>query len=184
MSNNTGHLRICTFNVNGLRAADKRPAIFKKLRDERYDLSFLQETHCTPEVQTIWQAEWGGNIIFSNGVSNSRGVAILFGRGLDYKCVKKLIDVHGRYIVVHIIKEGIDYLLCNIYAPTQGHEIDQLSTLNQIMEAFQEFETENYLVGGDFNEVLDPKIDRKKLRSNSIKNGKVQISDIRIYGTM
>ena len=113
---------------------------------------------------------WGYN--FSNGVSNSRGVAILFSRGLDYKCVKKLIDVHGRYIVVHIIMEGIDYLLCNIYAPTQCHEIDQLSTLNQIIETFQEFETENYLVGGDFNEILDPKIDRKNSGAIQSKMGR------------
>ena len=125
------------------------------------NIIFLQDTHCTPDIQRIWRSEWGGDIIFANGASNSRGVAILFDRNLKYECLQKVIDVQGRYIVAHVIIDGIEYLLCNIYAPTQGNEMDQLLTLTQILEELKEIETENFIVGGDFNEVLDPATDRK-----------------------
>lgn len=75
----------CTFNVNGIQGYLKRRKIFGILKDHKIDIALLQECHSTPENELVWQNEFGGNIFFSHGSSESRGVAILFRRGLVYK---------------------------------------------------------------------------------------------------
>lgn len=79
------HLKLLSFNVNGLRSSSKRRAIFKSLRITDADIIYLQETHSTPQDQKIWASEWGGRVLFSHGLSNSRGVAILFKRAYNPK---------------------------------------------------------------------------------------------------
>ena len=84
MNSNCMNLHLCTFNVNGLCMRDKLRAIYQKLRDSLYDIIFIQETHCTVDIQHIWKSEWRGDAIFANGTSNSRGVAILFSKNLQH----------------------------------------------------------------------------------------------------
>ena len=44
--------------------------------------------------------QWGkSNSIFSNYKSNARGVAILFGKDIDYKIHTKITDDNGNYII-------------------------------------------------------------------------------------
>lgn len=62
-----------SLNVNGIQSAPKRRAIFSMLRNGGYDFAFLQDSHCTSELEMLWQTEWGGAMYCSNGRSNSRG---------------------------------------------------------------------------------------------------------------
>lgn len=73
---------ITTLNSNGMRLAPKRRALFANLRRIKADFYMLQETHSTQGEEITWRAEWGGHAVFSHGRSNSRGVAILFDRGI------------------------------------------------------------------------------------------------------
>ena len=66
-----------SFNVRGLSGETKRIAIFKWLKTSKGNIHFLQETHSTTKCVKSWEREWDGEIIFSHGASNSRGVAIL-----------------------------------------------------------------------------------------------------------
>ena len=172
MTESPCNIDLCSFNVNGLRVQEKRRAIFKKLKEESYNIVFLQETHCTAEVEKIWRAEWGGELMCSNGSSASKGVAILFKRGFPYKCLNKVIDIQGRYIIAHIEIEETEYLLCNLYAPTQNYEPEQMAVLDEISEKLGEFEIDNLIVGGDFNEVSDPELDRRRAKQMVTGNTK------------
>jgi hypothetical protein len=78
-------------------------------------ISFLQETHSTDEIENSWKQMFNGEIIFSHGSSNSRGVAILFGNKLEYKILETLTDELGRFIIVKCRIEGNDILLINTY---------------------------------------------------------------------
>ena len=73
----TGNLKIVSLNVRGLQKKKKRTSIFNWCRKSKPDLILLQETHSTKDVEIKWQHEWGGNILYSHGLNNSRGVAIL-----------------------------------------------------------------------------------------------------------
>ena len=68
---------IVSLNVRGIRDQVKRRSIFSYLKDQKASFYFLQETFSETSDETIWKKEWGGNIIFSHGSRQSRGVCIL-----------------------------------------------------------------------------------------------------------
>lgn len=147
----TLNLRMATLNVNGIRHTPKRRAIFQDLRTTRSDVIFLQETHSSLNDYKIWKSEWGGEAIFSHGRSNSRGVAFLFARGLDFKLLFQMADLEGRYLIIKIEIEGRTATLINIYAPTQNFPAEQIQLIDKIEECLSDFEIQNAFMAGDLN---------------------------------
>ena len=90
---------ILSLNTRGLVNDKKRRIIFKMCRD-RADIVFLQETHSVVGNEQIWSSEWGNKIIFSHGNSESRGVCIMYKKGLDIHIKQQFLDPNGRYIVL------------------------------------------------------------------------------------
>ena len=151
-------LKLVSLNVKGISNFHKRKTIYTWCRKKNADFSFLQETHSKEEVETQWKNEWGAEIIMSHGCSNSRGVAILIKKGVDYTPHSKIIDPLGRYIILKAeIKDKI-YVLINIYAPNKDKDsfkffADLLAKLkNENLD-----EEENSIVRGDFNGCLENK---------------------------
>ena len=69
-------IKIQSRNVSGLRDSNKRKKLFLLMKTLNQDMFMLQETHSTVDTEKLWLDEWGGEIIFSHGTSNSKGVAI------------------------------------------------------------------------------------------------------------
>jgi len=124
-------------------------------------ITFLQETHCTRELENTWKQEWGGDIVFSHGSSNSKGVAILLPKQADYTILNKEVDNDGRFIIIEIKYENEIYVLINIYAPTQNHENEQIHVINKIRDSLAPYEGGNIILGGDLNLALNPLKDKK-----------------------
>ena len=124
-------------------------------------ITFLQETHCTRELENTWKQEWGADIIFSYGSSNSKGVAILLPKQADYTILNKEVDNDGRFIIIEIKYENEIYVLINIYAPTQNHENEQIHVINKIRDSLAPYEGGNIILGGDLNLALNPLKDKK-----------------------
>ena len=133
----------------------------------------LQETHSTPDCEKLWKNEWGSNIIFSHGASNSRGVAILFPRHIDYTIVNSILHEHGRYIILELEIIGTQICLLNLYAPTMDSEKEQINLIDEIMAIMESYNEGSLICGGDFNVCLHPELDKygtdKKLRTNYSK---------------
>jgi len=104
----------------------------------------------------------GAEIIMSHGSSNSRGVAILINKGVDYTPHSKITDPLGRYIILKAeIKEKI-YVLINIYAPSKDKESFKFfSDLLAMLKNENLDEEENIIIGGDFNCPLNTILDKK-----------------------
>ena len=77
-------LNVLSFNVRGLRLETKRISIFQYLIRKKIDICFLQETHSTERDENIWRNEWGGEVKYSHGTSQARGVMILVKPGFDF----------------------------------------------------------------------------------------------------
>ena len=135
-------------NVNGLGDRVKHKAIFQSIKDKKVDLCLRQKTHSTHQTHLLWKNEWGGDIHFIHGTSNSCGVAILIRRGLNIQILDKIIDPSGRYMIMKMNIEGSELILGNLYAPTQDKENDQLVVLNQLKEQLMPFSDEPILLGG------------------------------------
>lgn len=69
-------IQIASYNVNGLANKSKRIQIFMWLKEKKYTIICLQETHSVPAEEDLSREEWGGSIWFSHGLKNTRGVII------------------------------------------------------------------------------------------------------------
>ena len=63
------HFDIGSLNVWGLRDKNKRHEMFTWLNAKDLSIVFLQETHCTSELEDLWKNVWGHEIYFSNDMA-------------------------------------------------------------------------------------------------------------------
>ena len=91
--------------------------MFRRIHNQNYYFSFLQETHSSKDSAITWETEWGGKALFSHGSTNSKGVMTLINPKLDCKIEKVIADKDGRYIIADILLNQVRILLVNIYAP-------------------------------------------------------------------
>ena len=124
-------------------------------------------------MQKKWKDEFGGDLHFSHGSSNSCGVLIAFYGNEDRTVKKKLSDKKGRVLVLDTRIGGSNFLLINIY--NANSEKEQVSVLNELTTILSNFEnTLNHTVifAGDFNIFFDASFDAKggtpTLKSRSI----------------
>ena len=150
------NLKIGTFNVRGMRDQDKRLQTFKFIRDNEFDLIFLQEMHSSEGDHDYWSSQWSSQIIFSHGATNARGVAILIHKRAKIRILSHEEDLDGRVIYLKADLDGIEVLLVNLYAPNNDDPEFFINIANKI----DEYESDNIIIGGDFNLVLDLQQDK------------------------
>jgi exonuclease III len=155
-------LQLYSFNVRGLRDSLKRNIIFKHLqRKSDCAVFLLQETHSLEADEDLWRQLWSGKMYFSHGRSDSCGVLIMFSPGLNFDIKNIIKDDNGRFLAIHFdIWENEDILLGNVYAPTRNKVQEQIVFLESIKGMIAELDFIHLILGGDFNTVFDPKLDK------------------------
>ena len=148
------NLKVLSLNTRGMRDGIKRRRIFRYLKREKPDVCFLQETHS--EKNHLWESEWGGKGVFADGNTQSRGVAILFSNKISKNICDIVRDINGRYVLCSLKINNCTYCCANIYAPTDDNP-EFFRTVNAEIE---NMDANFVILGGDFNVVQDPKIDR------------------------
>ena len=108
---------LATFNVNGLNDGIKRKSIFNYLKQKKFDIILLQETHSTPKIARLWEMEWGTKIEWLHGSNKSKGLAILFKKNLDCEIIKSYADPYGRFMFLEAKLKNCLIALANVYAP-------------------------------------------------------------------
>ena len=160
-------LTIAILNVNGLNNHLKRRTVFNYCKNLNYDVFFLQETHSTISNAVHWEMEWGGKCIWAHGSSNSKGLAILFNKNNHNMTVEgQLHDNQGRFQIVKVKISSKLLTLCNVYGPNKDNPqffLDFFAELNN-------FSSEDKIIGGDFNIVLDNKLDKVNGPKHSNQN--------------
>ena len=154
---------LLSLNVRGLGNGIKRRGLFhwlKKYHNGKNSIIFLQETHSTPEIETLWKKEYASNILFSHGKSNCRGVAILLPKDTELNVVNVISSPTGRYIAMEISLENESFLFLNVYAPTRDHPNEQVTFMEDLFKVTERYAHCSLLVGGDMNMCLDPSLDK------------------------
>ena len=147
---------ITSLNVRGLRARDKRLKLFKWLKEtHKTDVVFLQETHSTFSDENLWRDEWQGDIYFSHGEQNARGVCIM--TNVSHTCHSVISSDTGRHVMIDITISDRRMTIMNIYAPNR----DDPGFIQNIIEVIESVDNDDKILGGDFNCVLDDKKDKK-----------------------
>lgn len=154
-------LKILSYNVQGLRGVSKITDVFDFLKNTNFDIYCLQETHFTDTEEKSVLNLWNGECLFNNYRSNARGVAILFGKNMEYKVHKKITDNEGNFLVVDITAQSKRFTLINIYGPNT----DSPSFYQKIFCHIEEIGNSEYIICGDFNLVLDPYMDSSNYKN-------------------
>lgn len=174
-------IKVVSFNVNGLRSEQKRRSIFNYLKYFKADIILLQETHSTCEDETVWTNEWGAKVIFNHGTNFSKGVAVLFQRGLPFKTDIIWRDLDGRYIVLEINLNDFKFVIANIYGPNQ----DRPEFFINLFDTIEKRENDSMLLGGDFNASLNPEMDlynhsgSMHVKKREVINEYMELKDLR-----
>jgi len=182
---NTFNFNILSLNVRGLREYKKNRKLFNWIVKHKGDrgITFLQETHSTPDIEDDWSRRTKGELVMSHGSSNSKGAAILFGEKLNFAIKQSIIDKNGRYVIILSEIQGTSFMLVNTYAPND--EKSQVTLIEDIVEKMNTIDcpVETYTIwGGDFNFIFDLDLEASggnpNLKLRSIETMKTIMNDL------
>ncbi|CAM2118464.1 unnamed protein product [Caretta caretta] len=147
-------LIIATLNTRGCRMALRRSQVLSYLREGRYSVVFLQETHTDPAAEDRWRLEWGDGVYFSHFATWQAGVATLFSPNLRPEVLGVNEAVPGHVLHLRVRMEGLVVNLVNIYAPQMSSRRPQF--YQQVSDFLGTLDSHECLVlGGDFNTTLE-----------------------------
>lgn len=160
MSNN---ISLVSMNVNGLNNPIKRNKVILKMRKVKARIIFLQETHLSlEEHEKLKKCGYRNTFHSTYRQSRKRGVAILIQNSTNCESLKEIKDKEGRYIIVQGKLENEMVTLINVYAPPESTKHFYESLFSTIAS-----ESEGTVIcAGDFNVILDHKIDATSTKRN------------------
>jgi exonuclease III len=150
-----------SLNVRGIQTLKKRKDYFIWLDKFKDNIILLQDTHSCILDENYYKNHWGHAIFFSHGLTNSRGVITIIPKYLGGTSKLFYSDLDGRILIVELNINGVLYYILNIYAPSSNIEKDKLNFINKLKSELLPLINNNIIIGGDWNIVLDPNIDKK-----------------------
>uniref|UniRef100_A0A3B5QIH9 exodeoxyribonuclease III n=1 Tax=Xiphophorus maculatus TaxID=8083 RepID=A0A3B5QIH9_XIPMA len=128
-------LTVTSFNVKGLHSPTKRKKVLLQLRQSKYQVALLQETHLSDVEHTKLNKSWADKVYYSSHCSGrKRGVAILIHRQINFTETLVHKDKEGRFILVNGIIDGTSVSFVNVYAPNEDVPGFIKSVFNMIAE--------------------------------------------------
>ena len=148
-------LRLGSLNVDGINDDNKRHTLFTTLKNTNLDIVFLQETHIQFKDIITVKKQWHNTSIWNPAPSaRAGGTAILFLK--DLNITETYTDETGRLTTVTVKIYDDTVQLINIYGPTTPGEREDF-----FEDCLHKTYTTTYtIMGGDFNMVEDPTLDR------------------------
>ena len=155
------NLTIDSLNCNGLADKQKRRRILNHFFKRKVDIVLLQETHTTTATAETYKNQWRSlstkhSSYWNSLTSRSCGVAILISDTSKVKVLDTKQDLAGRVISLKIKCQNNILQIQSIYAPSTA---EPRPTFFEDLHEYS-FTDGQIIVGGDFNMVEDPQIDR------------------------
>ena len=162
-------LKILTVNCQGIGLLPKHTDVLHYLKEKGCQIYCLQDTHFSPGVDEKYvRSHWNGDCYFSSFKSNARGVAILFTKTFEYKVHKCINDTNGNFLLLDMTANNNRFTLVTIYGPNT----DNPQFFENISNKIAELENDSVIWCGDFNLVLNPKLDYCNYKTINNKNAR------------
>lgn len=166
--------KLCSLNVMGLGNKQKREKIYQWLKDQNFSICLLQETHLISDNSPLLKNEWKGQTFFSGKYSNKLGVCILIDPNLNCNVTKHIEIIPGRVQALEMTICEKEVIILNIYGPNDDDE----TVFNNILTYLNENDDKSFIIGGDFNTVIDSNIDRKNGKIDTHKECRSKLKSI------
>ena len=152
-------INTCTLNVNGLLDNYCQYSLKCFCLQNNIDILFLQETHVSnlKKVNELNDYFDMYKCFWNFGTNFSRGTAIFISHSLDFKINKFHRDLEGRFQYIDVDIDCIPYRLLNIYAPT--NECERKEFFEDVYPFILTKDCK--IFGGDFNCIINSKLDKK-----------------------
>ena len=148
-------LNLASLNVRGLRDSSKCARLLAELRHPCVDVAAVQETHftCGADCRVL---ESDFNVFSAYSSCTSAGVYLLVGRSLDADVDVVFADDGGRLVVVDVAMKSFKFRRVAVYASNIAAEsVSFFRGLAPFLD-----DTKRLVLMGDWNAILDPKIDK------------------------
>ena len=147
-------LNLATLNVRGLRDSSKCTRLLAELKNFCVDVAAVQETHFTCGADCC-VLEGDFNVFSAYGSRTRVKVSLLVRRSLDAD-VDVFAGDEGRLVVADVAIKSFKFRLVAVYAPNIAAErVPFFRRLAQFLD-----DTKRLVLMGDWNVILDPKIDK------------------------
>lgn len=172
--------KFVSWNVNGIRAVDKKEAL--KWIDEQQDINLLglQEIKAQKEQipETIFDKEFKNLHVSSSAIKGRSGVALFSDLDPLHQCHCPSVDVldEGRINEAHFNIEGKDIAFFNVYFPNGQSKEERLAYKMEFYDRFLNHcealrkEGKSIIVCGDVNTAHKP-IDLARPKANEQTSG-------------
>ena len=107
---------------------------------------------------------WGYDCFLSGKDTNKNGVAVLFNNNFEHKVRNVIRDPEGCYIVIDIEVREKRITLVNLYGSSSK---DNFQFFDDLFHMVENVGNEDIIMGGDWNVVLNPKLDARNYNSYS-----------------
>ena len=126
-----------------------------ELKNLRVEVAGVQETHfiCSADCQIL---ENDFNVFSAYGSRSSAGFCLLVGHSLDADVDVVFAGDEGRLVVADVAVKSFKFRLVAVYAPNIA--VERASFFRRLAPFLDD--TKRLVLMGDWNAILDPKIDK------------------------
>ena len=148
-------LNLARWNVRGLRDSSKCTCLLDELKNLSVDVATVLETNfiCAADRRIL---ENDFNVFSAYGSRSSAGVSLLVGRSLDADVDVVFSGGGGRLVVADVAVKSFKFRLVAVYAP--NITVERVSFFHRLAPFLDD--TKWLVLMGDWNAILDPKIDK------------------------
>uniref|UniRef100_A0A3B4D1Q7 exodeoxyribonuclease III n=1 Tax=Pygocentrus nattereri TaxID=42514 RepID=A0A3B4D1Q7_PYGNA len=174
-------LKIISWNISGISSPAKRTKVLNRLNS--LESCFIQETHLTESESPTLTAKWIGQTYHSVCNLKKCGTSILIRKDISFISSYILTDPEGHYVIINGTIGKDTLTLVNIYGPNS----ESPAFFHSLVSETSKFSDSAFIIGGDFNTVLNPRIDRSisaqcDINNNSTTLLKQYMSDYGLVG--
>ncbi len=144
--------------MNGLNSAVKRTRVLEYLHSKSISCALIQETHLKQSDVAHFQNKYYKLAAFSSAQNKTKGVLILVNRKLNLTIEHLGSDEKCRFVFIRCKIYNNRLALVAIYGP---NETDS-AFLPQISKTLLKEIDSPLVVGGDFNAVVNPALDKSQ----------------------
>ena len=148
-------LNLASLNVRGLRDSSKCARLLAELSNLGVIVAAVQETHftCGADCRVLGS---DFNVFSAYGSGISAGVSLLVGRSLDADVDVVFVGNGGQLVVADVAVKSFNFRLLAVYASNiTAVRVSFFRRLAPFLD-----DTKRLVLMGDWNAILDPKIDK------------------------
>jgi exonuclease III len=156
-------INLLSLNIRGLNNDHKITSLFSllkaDLRFKKFDIILLHETKLHRKDHTFFQNRWNSHVIFSSSPhGGNAGTLILIRKHSNIHIISSWADDEGRISQLVFSWLDLEFTLFSVYAPAE--HATRTAFFDKFLDKIPETESALVLMGGDFNCVADPVLDR------------------------